>query len=626
MERPRLYRVYDVTGGGRAELGEVSPDTTHLLLPPLAGHTVAVVAVDQTESRDVTAMVPAPGSFDIVANGSASTGGLVMTDAPGTRARPMDVTADVRLNPTRDRWLSRWYNRVSTCPIRTEVCSTVIDLGDGLSGPGVLMEATWLPDGRILLLRGQEPASRSLWTVRQDGTGLARLVSVPNLRQITPAPSGAEVVGMDDQFWQLARVRLTDGKRTLIPNTEKTDEFTVSTQGKLVVSSTKSYPTNGSEIRVMNLDGTASKTMPLPIGDTRYVTFDPTGTKVAWVRNRAFMASTVWIANADGSQARELNSAIGPWHHLVWSLPDTAAPVASITGPAVSARQVTLSVGATDPDSASGSLRRQCRLDQSLTWSACGASWALSGLSVGTNVAYVRVTDPVGHVSAQKSLTWRVDGIAPKAAVTALSPTQLASSMRLAWTSTDEGGAGVKSHDVRLRTARLSAGFGPYTYPTNLQGLTSRSATIALTQGNQYCFSVRARDKVGNLGVWSPERCTVAALDDRRLSASSGWTRAGSSSYAFGTYTTTTRAGATLSKTSVQGKRFSVIATTCATCGALDVYHAGRKLGRINLYSPNTRTRQELFLPTQSVTRTGTLKIRTINRKRVHIDALVVRH
>jgi hypothetical protein len=621
------YRVYDVTEEERVLLGEAPPDATSLVVPPSTGRTVSVVAANSrlSESRDVTTRVLPSGSYDLLVNGGAFFPGMLVSGPDGP-ARPIDNHAHYRLNPTRDTWLARWGPRLYTCPVRTELCSLSLDVGAVPPGPDTLMEAEWLPDGRIVLLRGLDAATRTLWAVRADGSGLTKLTSAAKLEQITPTASGTEIVGYDPSLWSLSKVRLSDGKRTAIPNTFMTDDFTITTQGKLVVSGAQGVPSNGSVTRVMNLDGTGAKTLSLPSGLNRFVTFDPAATRVAWVRYTADREATVWTANADGSQARRLDVPVEAWQNLVWSVPDRAIPVATLTGPAVSTRQVTLTVGASDPDSAIGSLKRQCRLDGATTWTSCGASWSLSGLAAGKHTAYARVIDPVGHVSAQRAWTWLVDASAPTATLQAPSATQLAATLRLQWASSDTGGAGVASHDVRVRKAPLGGGFGSYTYPSSLQKVASTSATVSIAQGSQYCFSVRARDKAGNVGAWSAQRCTAVALDDTKLAASSGWVRARSSAYAFGTYTTIARTGATLSRASVQGKRISVIATTCPTCGALDVYHAGRKLGRISLYSTTTRTRQERYLPTQTVTRTGTVTLKTVSGKRVHVDGIVVRH
>jgi transposase-like protein len=66
--------------------------------------------------------------------------------------------------------------------------------------------------------------------------------------------------------------------------------------------------------------------------------------------------------------------------------------------------------------------------------------------------------------------------------------------------------------------------------------------------------------------------------------------------------------------------------TTCSTCGSVDVYHAGVKLGRLSLYSATTRTRQVKWLPLESVTRYGTVTVRSTGTRQVIIDGLAIAH
>src|SRR4029078_12117900 len=89
----------------------------------------------------------------------------------------------------------------------------------------------------------------------------------------------------------------------------------------------------------------------------------------------------------------------------------------------------------------------------------------------------------------------------------------------------------------------------------------------------EYCFAARARDKVGNTSAWSTERCTARPLDDRSLSTTtSGWTRAASSTAYAGTLTRTTTVGAKLPRSAGAFRRVAVVATTCSTCGSVEVY------------------------------------------------------
>ena len=71
----------------------------------------------------------------------------------------------------------------------------------------------------------------------------------------------------------------------------------------------------------MNLDGSGARVLPLPAGDNRNVTFDPTGTRVAFSRFTACYEASVWVANADGSLARSLSSSTYGWTiGLDWSV------------------------------------------------------------------------------------------------------------------------------------------------------------------------------------------------------------------------------------------------------------------------------------------------------------------
>jgi hypothetical protein len=116
-------------------------------------------------------------------------------------------------------------------------------------------------------------------------------------------------------------------------------------------------------------------------------------------------------------------------------------------------------------------------------------------------------------------------------------------------------------------------------------------------------------------------------LDDRGLlPSSSRWTRGTSTSYAYSTYSRSSTAGISLSRSGVRGRRVAIVVTTCRTCGSVDVYHAGIKLGRISTYSSSTRTRQVKWLPLQSATRTGTVVIRTTGVASTYIDGIATLH
>ncbi|MFM6849578.1 MAG: hypothetical protein ACKOVB_10790, partial [Terrabacter sp.] len=146
---------------------------------------------------------------------------------------------------------------------------------------------------------------------------------------------------------------------------------------------------------------------------------------------------------------------------------------------------------------------------------------------------------------------------------------------------------------------------------------------VTLAKGYTYCYSVRARDAVGNIGAWTAETCTSTALDDRSATAT-GWTRAASAAYYLGTYTTVATSGRVMS-VRASARQVGLVVTTCSTCGTLDVRLAGAYLGRRSLASSTTRVKQVIWLPLGAL-RTGTLTLTTVGTKRVHVDGLVLRH
>lgn len=182
---------------------------------------------------------------------------------------------------------------------------------------------------------------------------------------------------------------------------------------------------------------------------------------------------------------------------------------------------------------------------------------------------------------------------------------------------------GVASYDVQYRRATSAGEYGvPVQVWTNT---TATSMNLAVAAGYEYCVSVRAKDKLGNLGQWSAERCFSRPLDDRSLSlATAGWTRATGSTFYYGTTTQTTAYGKALTR-AVQGKRFFLVATRCPTCGSVAVYAGNTLLTTVNLAYPTTHKQVLLGLPVQSTLFSGTLKfVSASTGKLVQIDGLAV--
>ena len=632
---PRVgYRVYDVAGGARTLVATAAPTARTVSVPGRGPRSLALVAAEGrfAESPDVPVQTPEV-TREIVAMDHYGYAVGFAEPAAGTTAAGRQSSLDwyLRLDPSRTAWVRASADGVRVCSVDREVCTTVAGV-DPSGSAGQPKEAVWLPDGRIAFL-AQGSSSLGLWVVGRDGAGLRQVRALPSpdypgYAQLAAAPDGTQVLVRGGRDLAVVRVRLSDGLMTTVPGTGDVDDFTVTTAGRLVLQrrldlSQSDGPTR---ISVTALDGSGSRDLALPAGDNREVTFDPSGSRLAFVRHTSAWEGTVWTAAADGSGARQVSDRSAAWLDIQWSADDAADPVATITGPAVSGAAVSLSVGAGDADDQVGGLRRECRLDGAATWSACGSTWALGGLSAGVHTAYARVTDPSGRTSATVSRSWTVDRSAPTTSVSALAPVQTRLTPTLSWRSTDTGGAGLASYDIRMRRASPYGGWSGYLYPTTWQKRTSPSLALSLAAGYQYCFSVRANDKAGNVGTWSAQQCTTVTLDDRSMSASSGWTRGTSSYYAFGTWTRAARTGVSLTRTSVQGRRIGLVVATCSTCGVVDVYHAGVKVGRVSLYSSRTAYRQVRWLTLQSVTRKGTVTVRTVNSRSVYLDGIAVQH
>jgi Tol biopolymer transport system component len=182
-------------------------------------------------------------------------------------------------------------------------------------------------------------------------------------------------------------------------------------------------------------------------------------------------------------------------------------------------------------------------------------------------------------------------------------------------------GSGVASYTLTYRRATYYGAFGASTSLT----LTS-PRTIALQGGYTYCFSLKATDKVGNTSAATPEQCTVLPLDDRSLLKSTAFSAITGSAYYASTAMRTTTRGATLTRSSVtSAKQLLLVATTCRTCGTVDVLLGTTRIAAVNLYTATTVNKKVIPLPSFT-TRSGTVLIKvTSTGKTVLIDGLGVR-
>ncbi|HET9499207.1 MAG TPA: hypothetical protein VFO98_03000 [Marmoricola sp.] len=250
---------------------------------------------------------------------------------------------------------------------------------------------------------------------------------------------------------------------------------------------------------------------------------------------------------------------------------------------------------------------------------ACTSPFTVAGLAAGSHSLTVRASNAAGP-GPEVTRSWTVDATAPATTMTQPSATRfsLSTALGFAWRPTDTG-SGVAATDGRWRRASYASGFGSYQYPATWARVTTPGARLSGAPGSTYCVSARARDKVANLGAWSGERCWAMPLDDRSFARSSGWSIGTGSAFYRGTHTSTTRLGASLTRSGARAGRFALVATRCPTCGQVAIYSGTTLLKRVNLYRA---TVQRKYVVTWiSGYRTGTIKVKVITSgKLVQID------
>lgn len=302
---------------------------------------------------------------------------------------------------------------------------------------------------------------------------------------------------------------------------------------------------------------------------------------------------------------------------------DTVAPTATITsGPPAITRSTAATFGfSADDHGWPGVITFTCALDGGPAL-PCASGQTYSGLSNGLHTMALTALDGALNAgTAQRS--WRVDTIAPAVSAQVQPVWTIGSTMTLRYSGSD-GGSGVASYAVRTRKAPYGSSFGAMSYPSSWQARTATSTSQAVARGYTYCMSVRSTDRAGNVSAWSAERCTAVPLDDRSLATSSGWTRASGSGYYAGTVTTARKAGVALSRGSVQTRRISLVALTCASCGSVRVYWNGVLIRTVSLVTTTTRTRVLLSVVDFGGVRSGTVVLRTTSTRPVYLDGLAL--
>ncbi|MDQ1730179.1 MAG: trimeric autotransporter adhesin [Pseudonocardiales bacterium] len=257
---------------------------------------------------------------------------------------------------------------------------------------------------------------------------------------------------------------------------------------------------------------------------------------------------------------------------------------------------------------------------------ASQTSFTDAGLTNGATYYYaVSASNAAGGPTQAQLVSAIADASAPTVKLTSPAAYTLSNQISVSYGGSDLT-SGIAHFDLRYRSAAWNGNMSGYTYPATWQNRPSAGAlTLAGSAGHEYCISVRATDKAGNVSAWSTDRCTVVPVDDRSLSAlTAGWTRAIATSAYLSTSTNTTTLGAQLRLANVRTKQIALVVTTCSRCGTLGIYLNGSYWRSVNTYSPTTKARAVVVLPAFSLrTTTVTFKVLTAGRQTI-VDGLAI--
>jgi hypothetical protein len=454
---------------------------------------------------------------------------------------------------------------------------SVVRVGCGLDFP------TWHSDGRTLIVQDKRLAGSPLTRVevREQGPRIATLPGSAGATHATLSPTGAWLA--------------------FIP------------------------AANTDRIGFLPLAGGTPKLTYLPSGTAKALSWDTTGDRLA-VLFRTVGGDIVEHVDA---RAVVTGDDIVQWGYVYGNAEQVAdigwqgRRVVIKATPAFSGSSVSIPFDS----SALNGEQVQCWLDDTAK-GTCTSPFTATGLTTGTHKFQVRTLwssgVPGSYYQTWTTRTFTVDASGPVSKIVApTSEATTAATATVQFAASDTTGAA--AYDVRYRKASYLSTFGAYVQPwTNV---TTTSVNLALDPGYEYCVSVRAKDRLGNMGGWSAEKCFSRPMDDRAIGApTAGWSRISWSAFYLNTATQTSSYGASLTRT-VQGKRFYLVATRCPTCGLVAVYLGGKYIGAVNLASATTQRQAVLALPAQASVFSGTLTVtvRSPTGKGVQIDGLAVR-
>jgi hypothetical protein len=216
----------------------------------------------------------------------------------------------------------------------------------------------------------------------------------------------------------------------------------------------------------------------------------------------------------------------------------------------------------------------------------------------------------------------RLSDVAPPALGLARIPafTQSAS-QRVTYAAVDNR-TGVATYDARWRRGNpAKKKVGSWHRPKAWQHTSATGQQLTgLRSGITTCFSVRVRDRAGNVSAWTQPLCSARMLDDRALTASSGWSRvANRGGFYAGTFSRAQRTGAELTRRGAFS-RVAVVAVRCPGCGTLQVVVGKKVVKTMHLAGKQTGVVTWVSKPAEE--RRATVHLRVVsNGKPVMVDS-----
>ena len=213
--------------------------------------------------------------------------------------------------------------------------------------------------------------------------------------------------------------------------------------------------------------------------------------------------------------------------------------------------------------------------------------------------------------------------------MTLVSPRVLVSTARsttVSW-KVPVASSAVTTYDVRAR--RWNALGTSTSWVPLVTGVAGNAVTSALGSGVTACYSVRAHNRAGQTGPWSPAACSGRPIDDTRADVMTpgnrAWRTVTNTAYYGGTAIATSKHGATWTLSSATFTRIGVLATAMPNGGTLIVRVNGKTVGAVRLANPTVAFQTYVEIPRLPLT-TGSvsLVVTSPDGHPVQIDGLVL--